>query len=72
MADIIKRPEDYELDDQQNSDLFAFFKSQSKSELKRQLNELDKLSAEDMKYGGGGLPANLNKAMVIIRDILGL
>lgn len=72
MSDGINRPENYQLDDEQNYKLFNFLQSQPKEKLEDELKKLDQMSLEDNKFGGGSLPANLNKTRNFIRSLLNL
>lgn len=72
MSDGTNRPENYQLDDEQNSKLFNFLQSQPKEKLEDELKKFDQMSLEDNKFGGGSLPANLNKTRNFIRSLLNL
>lgn len=70
MSDTIKRPENFNLDDEQNKSLFAFLSQLKPSQLKAELKKLEETSEIDDRFGGGGLPANVNKIRNFITSLL--
>ena len=67
----IKRPENAELDDAEMKDLVSFFSGRSQQQLEADLEQIqNSFDGDPVEYSGGGLPANLMKAFIAIRDAL--
>lgn len=71
MAADITRPESPELDQQQISDLRSFFKKKSLGDLKNALNQtIQDASKDNGPYKSGGSPANSNKTVAILQQLI--